>query len=79
MWENRTDEQLAQEADAGLRGQGAVVETMHRLRETLVEQQKSTNCLTWVILGCTVALVFLTCVLVFVAVEPQLSLRLNWF
>jgi len=79
MWENRTDEQLAQEADTGLRGQGPVVIIMGRLRDALVKQQKSTNCLTWVILGCTVMLVFLTCVLVVVAVAPQLSLRLNWF
>ncbi len=79
MWENRTDEQLDQEADAGLRGQGPVVIIMGRLRDALVKQQKSTNCLTWVILGCTVMLVFLTCVLVVVAVAPQLSLRLNWF
>ena len=79
MWEQKTDEQLAQEADDGLKGQGAVVTTMCRLRDALVKQQKSTNCLTWVILGCTVVLVILTGVLVFVAVEPQLSLRLNWF
>jgi len=43
MWENRTDEQLAQEADAGLRGQGPVVIIMGRLRDALVNQQKSTN------------------------------------
>jgi len=78
MWENSTDEQLAKEADAGLRGQGPVVIMMGRLRDELVKQQKSTNRLTKVILWCTVALVILTGVLVFVAVKPQL-LRLNWF
>jgi len=77
MWENSTDEQLAKEADAGLKGQGPVVIMMGRLRDALVKQQKSANCLTWVILACTVVLVVLTGVLVFVAVEPQL-LRLNW-
>ncbi len=79
MWENRTDEQLAQETDAGLRGQGPVVIMMGRLRDALVEQQESTNRLTKVILWCTVALVFLTGVLVVMAVAPQLLLRLNWF
>jgi len=67
MWENSTDEQLAKEADAGLKGQGPVVTMMCRLRDALVEQQESTNRLTWVILGCTVVLVVLTCVLVVVA------------
>ncbi len=79
MWENSTDEQLAKEADAGLRGQGPVVIMMGRLRDALVEQQESTNRLTKVILWCTVALVFLTGVLVVMAVAPQLLLRLNWF
>ena len=79
MWEDRTDKQLAQEADAGMRGQGPVVEAMCRLRNVLAEQQRSTNRLTWIILGCTIVLVILTFVLVVVAVEPQLSIRHDWF
>ena len=56
-WHKWTDEELAREAQEGLRGQGAVVEMMRRLRDAIVKQQRSTNWLTWVIIGLTVALV----------------------
>lgn len=65
-----TDEKLAIEAQEGLRGQGAVVEMMRRLRDAIVKQQRSTNLLTWVIIG-------LTIVLVIVGVFPLLKQILN--
>jgi len=42
-WTDWTDAELADEAQTGLRGQGAVVETLRRHREALVKQQESTN------------------------------------
>ena len=57
----KTDEQLDEEAARGLSGQGALVETMVRLR-------KSNECLTWVLIGLTVILVALTIALVVLAV-----------
>ena len=53
-----TDEKLADEAQVGRRGQGAIVEMLRRLREALLEQQRSANRLTWVILFLTVVLAF---------------------
>ncbi len=54
-----TDEKLAIEAQTGTRGQGAVVEMMRRLKVAIVKQQRSTNWLTWVIIGLTVVLVIM--------------------
>lgn len=45
-WKDRTDEELADEAQVGFRGQGAIVEIARRLREELVRQQRATNWLT---------------------------------
>ena len=59
-WHTRTDEELAKEAQTGLSGQGAIVEMMRRLRDAIVEQQRSTNRLTWVIIALTVVLVFVS-------------------
>jgi len=59
QWQDRTDDNLVEEAQTGLRGQGAVVEMMRRLKNSLVEQQKSTNRLTWGIALLTVALLIL--------------------
>lgn len=43
-WRRKTDEQLADEAQTGLRGQGALVEAMRRLRV-------STSQLAWVLIA----------------------------
>jgi hypothetical protein len=43
-WANRPDTDLADEAQAGLHGQGALVEMMRRLKD-------SNTRLTWVIVG----------------------------
>ena len=61
-WDKKPDGKLVEEAEIGLHGQGAVVEMMRQLKDSLVEQQKSTNRLTLVIIGLTVALVFLAIV-----------------
>jgi len=48
-WTDWTEEELADEAQIGRRGQGAVVEAMRRLRISLIAQQRTTNRLTWVL------------------------------
>jgi hypothetical protein len=60
-WERQSWEQLATEADTGLKGQGAVVEAMRRLTDRLNAFSKSSDAyanrmfwLTIVILGFTI-------------------------
>lgn len=48
-WEDWTDEELANEAQLGLRGQGANVEAIRRLREAVRREQHATTILTWVL------------------------------
>ncbi len=48
-WQDWPDHELVDEAQRGLRGQGAVVEMMRRLRDALVAQQWATNRLTRVL------------------------------
>ncbi|MEE8113198.1 MAG: hypothetical protein V3T23_02475 [Nitrososphaerales archaeon] len=55
-WKNWTEKELADEAQTGQRGQGAVVEMMRRLK-------KSTTRLTWVLIVLTIILIILTAVL----------------
>ena len=49
-WEDWTDEELANEAQTGVRGQGANVEAMRRLREAVRREQHATTILTRVLL-----------------------------
>ena len=67
-WSRFTDVGLADEAQQGLRGQGATVEMMRRLREATTKQQEAMNTLTKWIVGLTVTLVALTVVQVAVIV-----------
>ena len=53
-WREMTDEQLIEEAQIGLRGQGATIDMLRRI--ALVAQQNTTRRLTWVISICTVLL-----------------------
>jgi hypothetical protein len=60
-WKDWTDEELANEAQAGVRGQGALVEAMRRLRDGSIEQQNTANrlatkiyWLTWAMLAAVV-------------------------
>jgi hypothetical protein len=62
-WPEQTDEQLANEAQTGLRGQGAVVESNRRLRNTIAALRESTATqastlirLTWAIVALTLAM-----------------------
>ena len=48
-WEDWTDEELANEAQSGVRGQGANVEAIRRLREAVRREQHATTILTWVL------------------------------
>ena len=49
QWANKTDEELAQEANRGLSGQGAVVEMTRRLRDSNLAAKEATTRLTAVI------------------------------
>ena len=70
MWEEWSDKDLADEAQSGVRGQGAVVEAMRRLREAIVKQQQSTNRLT-------IWLIVLTVVLLVLSVMQVIMVFLN--
>ena len=61
-FEKVSDRELAEEAQTGLRGQGAVVEMMRRLKNTIVEQTRSTNRLNKFLLWFTIAITLLTAV-----------------
>jgi hypothetical protein len=50
-WANRLDADLVTEAQTGLRGQGALVEMMRRLKDTLDKQNRVNTCLTYTIIG----------------------------
>jgi len=53
-WKDWSDEELAVEAQTGLRGQGAVVESLRRHREALIEESRSATRLSWVMLALTI-------------------------
>ena len=85
MPNEQSDELLAQEADSGLRGQGAIAEIMIRLKasiinldETSTKQQKevikltkSIRMLTWAIFGLTIFLVVIGCISVLPILFPK--------
>jgi len=50
-WPDRPDADLVTEAQTGLRGQGALVEMMRRLKDTLDRQNRVNTCLTYTIIG----------------------------
>lgn len=61
----KTDQQLINDADQGLRGQGAVVEMMQRLKDSIenlnvtsTKLSKHMLILTWIIAGLTAVSVF---------------------
>jgi hypothetical protein len=63
-WQNLDDEKLANVADQGLRGQGAVVESMRRLKVALHREERAIKWLTVILVVLTVVLVVLTVFLV---------------
>ncbi len=50
-WENMSEDELIEEAQIGLRGQGATIEMLRRIAR--VAAQNTTRRLTWVIVVCT--------------------------
>ena len=48
-WTNKSDDDLAEEANLGLRGQGAIVEMIRRLRDSILAAEKATTRLTAVV------------------------------
>ena len=53
------DDELAADANLGLRGQGATVEMMRRLREAMIQAEQSTSALNNRMLGYTRAMLAL--------------------
>ncbi len=68
VWKDMADLELVQEAEKGFRGQGAPVEMMHRLKNSLVTQQEITPALTERIRKLNVGLVVFTVALLVVGV-----------
>lgn len=50
-WKDWVDEELANEAQKGLTGQGAQVEMMRRLRDAMLAQLEGSNRPAWVGIG----------------------------
>ena len=63
-WVDWTDEELANEAQTGIRGQGAVVEATRRLRVSTEKYSWALIFLTVILIFLTGAILWLTCVLV---------------
>ena len=47
LWKDFSDEELAVAAHNGMSGQGAIVESVRRHRETVVKLQESATWLSW--------------------------------
>lgn len=58
-FEKATDRELVDEAQTGLRGQGAVVEIMIRLEDSIIKLERSTTRLNTMLLWVTIAIFFL--------------------
>jgi CHASE3 domain sensor protein len=74
---NQTDEFLVQDADSGLRGQGAVVEMMRRLKDTVVKLDQTSASQQNEMLRLTRWITILTWVMVIVGVIQLLSVFLR--
>ena len=61
---DRTDADLVTEAQLGLRGQGASVESMRRLRIAVERQSRASGRLTWAIIALMVVQILLAVVAV---------------
>jgi hypothetical protein len=66
-WAGRSWEELATEAEAGLRGQGALVETTRRLVDATERQSRASAWFTGVIIGLTFVQIFVTAVQAWIA------------
>ena len=71
-WQDVTDQELADDADKGLHGLGAVVESMRRLKVALHREERAIKWLTAVLVILTVILVILT---VFIVLPEIRALR----
>jgi hypothetical protein len=67
---DRTDDELFAAAEAGLKGQGAVVEAMRRLRNALDDLRQSSDKYSRRMLWLTIVLTVLTVVLAYKALWP---------
>jgi hypothetical protein len=67
-WSEATDEELANAANSGLAGQGAVVEITRRLMVAIQNLDRATTKLSKWLIAFTIALVVLTGVLVLLTV-----------
>lgn len=71
-WEEWEDEALADAAQRGFSGQGAIGEAIRRPREAVVREQQATTVLTWVL----VVFALIQTALFIIQIYPQL--RLLW-
>lgn len=60
-----SDEELANQADVGLRGQGALVEMMSRLKTSIDKLEKSTTFYSKWLVGLTLIITLLTLIFAF--------------
>ena len=68
QWQNWDEEALANEAQLGLRGQGAVVEMMRRLKDTTAKLERATTKQQTIMIWLTVAILFFTVVMIAIAI-----------
>ena len=71
-WQDITDKELADYAEAGLHGQGAVVKSMRRLKVALHREERAIRRLTTILVILTAILVILT---VFIVLPEIRALR----
>ena len=74
-----TDEELSELADTGLRGQGAVVEMMSRLKLSIEKLDKTTSYYSKVLIYLTIALVIISLVQIVLGNQAIFSPITNLF
>jgi hypothetical protein len=76
-WKDWTDDELADAAQQGMTGQGAQVEAMCRLKESIVTFSGSSDRYSWRMLWLTIVLLILTLVQA-IAVLPTIKAWLSF-
>jgi hypothetical protein len=76
-WKDWTDDELADAAQQGMTGQGAQVEAMRRLKESIVTFSGSSDRYSWRMLWLTIVLLILTLVQA-IAVLPTIKAWLSF-
>jgi hypothetical protein len=77
-WQGQKWEELASEAQTGLRGQGAVVEAMRRLTDRLDAFSKSSDIYAKGMLRLTITTLWLTIVMVLLTIVQVMAVIQAW-